>query len=139
MQYAIGGLAYVLRLPVCAISNAFRYPISEPDNVRGRHVFITGGATGFGKALAIHYARGGARVTIASHNEKNLISAVNDIRKEAECPASAVRYVVCDVTDEDMVQSAIAQAWDQDDQHVFPQTCVLSAGLSHPGRFADIL
>lgn len=46
----------------------------------GRHILITGGATGIGFAIAQELGRLGARVTIASRNEEKLATATQRLR-----------------------------------------------------------
>jgi NAD(P)-dependent dehydrogenase (short-subunit alcohol dehydrogenase family) len=43
-------------------------PMLPPDTFRGRAVYVTGGGTGLGKAIAVEFARAGADVAIASRD-----------------------------------------------------------------------
>ncbi len=54
--------------------------LSRPAfSVAGKHVFITGGSTGLGLAIATMCAARGARVTIASRNPANLAKGKAEI------------------------------------------------------------
>jgi NAD(P)-dependent dehydrogenase (short-subunit alcohol dehydrogenase family) len=46
------------------------------DTFRGRVVYVTGGGTGLGKAIALEFARAGADIAIASRNEEHRASGV---------------------------------------------------------------
>ena len=48
-----------------------------------KHVLITGGSSGIGKAAAIQAAQKGANVTIVARNEQKLKEAVQEIRAQA--------------------------------------------------------
>lgn len=65
--------------------------------------FVTGGASGIGKALATELAKRRALVTIADVNEKNIAEVV----KSFEQQGYKVKGVKLDVTDRDAVKEAI--------------------------------
>ena len=68
-------------------------------------VFITGGASGFGRALAERYAREGARVCIGDIHEARLAETAQALKAHA----ADVHTMRCDVTkEEDLVAAA---AW----------------------------
>jgi NAD(P)-dependent dehydrogenase (short-subunit alcohol dehydrogenase family) len=54
--------------------------IFAPNLFAGRHILITGGATGIGFAIAEELGRLGARITIASRKEEKLKDAVQRLR-----------------------------------------------------------
>ena len=62
---------------------------------------ITGGAQGIGAAIATRFAQEGAKVVIADINEEKAKALVSQI------PASM--YVLCDVSDEDQIDSLFSQ------------------------------
>lgn len=65
-----------------------------------QRVFITGGASGLGRALAERYAREGARVCVADVHEKRIEETLGALGPNAQ----AIR---CDVTkDDDLVRAA---------------------------------
>lgn len=65
-------------------------------------IFITGGASGLGRALAERYARDGARVLVGDVNEKRLDETLAALRA-AGADAHALR---CDVTKEEDLEAA---------------------------------
>ncbi|WP_194756416.1 SDR family oxidoreductase [Aliidiomarina indica] len=78
-----------------------------------QRIFITGGASGFGFALAKHYAKRGWRVSIgdiADDLGAQAESELNELNPSAEC-----RYLHCNVTQESDLAKAIAvlkRDWD---------------------------
>lgn len=71
-------------------------------NVMDKHIVITGGGTGVGRALAESFAHAGAKVTIMGRREAPL----RDTAKQHKF----IGYVTCDVTEGDAVKSAFGQA-----------------------------
>jgi NAD(P)-dependent dehydrogenase (short-subunit alcohol dehydrogenase family) len=70
--------------------------------LRGRTAFVTGGASGFGYALAAAFASEGMNVMAADLDAKRLEVAVAELSKIS----ATVSGVVCDVTDQSAVQRA---------------------------------
>lgn len=70
-----------------------------------RVVWITGGGSGLGRAVALEYAQRGCRVAVSGRRESRLVEAVEAI----EAAGGAGFAVPCDVTDEAAVAEAIAQ------------------------------
>ncbi|WP_027503769.1 SDR family oxidoreductase [Rhodococcus sp. UNC23MFCrub1.1] len=69
-----------------------------------RHVVITGGSSGIGKASAFAAARKGARVIIVARDEAKLAAVVEEIRATG---GDAHGYV-CDITDDASVAETVA-------------------------------
>jgi NAD(P)-dependent dehydrogenase (short-subunit alcohol dehydrogenase family) len=75
--------------------------------VAGWSILVTGGGSGIGLATAERLAADGAHVTICGRTEQKLVDATARITAAANGGATA-RYVVADVTDEELVAAAVA-------------------------------
>ncbi len=71
--------------------------------LNGKTAFVTGAASGIGKAIAERYAREGASVAIADMNEAAAKAAADEIAKAG----GKALGVACDVTDEAQVDGAV--------------------------------
>lgn len=71
-------------------------------SVDGKHVVVTGGGTGVGRAIAEAMAHAGARVTIVGRREEPLREVAKQHR--------FIGWITCDVTDADAVNGAFGQA-----------------------------
>lgn len=80
----------------------------KPKSLAGRVAFITGGAGGIGRATAERLASEGACVVLADIDEAALGNTKGDFEKKFS--ADAVRTVKLDVTKEDAVLGAFAEA-----------------------------
>ena len=72
----------------------------------GKAAFITGAASGIGKAAALRFAREGAKVAVADTDDSDGEKVATEIKKSG----GAAFYVHCDVSDEKDVKQAIDQA-----------------------------
>jgi NAD(P)-dependent dehydrogenase (short-subunit alcohol dehydrogenase family) len=71
--------------------------------LEGKVAFITGAASGIGKAAALRFAREGARVAIADTNDAD----GEKVRGQIEKSGSKALYVHCDVSNAEQVKDAI--------------------------------
>jgi rhamnulose-1-phosphate aldolase/alcohol dehydrogenase len=80
----------------------------KPKSLAGRIALVTGGAGGIGAATAARYLSEGACVVLADIDAANLKAAQDSLA--GSFGKDVVRSVVMDVTDEDAVARAFAQA-----------------------------
>jgi NAD(P)-dependent dehydrogenase (short-subunit alcohol dehydrogenase family) len=73
-----------------------------------RTAFITGGGRGIGRAVALAFAREGARVFVAARTSSDVGRVAEEIR--AEFGARAAAHAPCDVSDPRSVEEAFAAA-----------------------------
>eukprot|EP00033_Pygsuia_biforma_P000344 GCRY01000417.1.p1 GENE.GCRY01000417.1~~GCRY01000417.1.p1 ORF type:complete len:370 (-),score=34.88 GCRY01000417.1:472-1509(-) len=102
--------------------------------VKGKHVFITGGSTGLGKALAVECAKKGAHVSIISRNIQKLEDAAKEIKDNCVDSSQGVFYYSADVTLPDQVEEAVKAAVEK---HGKIDVVFANAGVSHPDFFLD--
>lgn len=74
-----------------------------PQQLAGKVAFVTGSASGIGKAIATLYAQEGAKVVIADLNKE----AADATAKELEAQGFTAMGVAVDVTSEDQVNAAV--------------------------------
>ena len=75
-------------------------------NLDGKKIVITGGATGIGRATAVHCASEGARVVVADVNRRDAEDCVAQIRSGG----GEAWFLQADVSSESEVQSLMAEA-----------------------------
>ncbi|CAK80736.1 unnamed protein product (macronuclear) [Paramecium tetraurelia] len=82
----------------------------KKKSVVNEHIFITGGASGIGKNMALRFARLGAKISIVDVNEDALNQVVGQINSlHGEKAAFGVK---CDVSDPQSVKNAIKKCID---------------------------
>lgn len=74
----------------------------QPDLLKGRAIFLTGGGTGLGRSMALHFAKLGARMFIVGRREEPLKAVREEILREG----GAAAYATCDVRDYTAVEAA---------------------------------
>jgi NAD(P)-dependent dehydrogenase (short-subunit alcohol dehydrogenase family) len=95
------------------------------DTFAGQTVYVTGGGTGLGKAIAIEFARAGAMVAIASRDEDHRaagVAAIEEIGGKAFGTAVDVR-----------VPASIAESFDHVEQALGPISVLINNAA---GNFA---
>ena len=75
------------------------------NRFKNKVVWITGGGSGLGKAMAIQFAREGGIVAVSGRRENNLNEAIREIEKE-NSQGLAIR---CDVSKEEEIIEAVSQ------------------------------
>jgi NAD(P)-dependent dehydrogenase (short-subunit alcohol dehydrogenase family) len=97
----------------------------------GKRIFVTGGASGFGRALAERWARAGYRVCIGDINEGRLAETLTSLRGLG----AVAHALTCDVTKEIDLEDArkwLEENWGGVD------IVVNNAGVAVGGRIIDI-
>lgn len=82
-------------------------------SLSGKTLFITGASRGIGLAIALRAARDGANIVIAAKTttpHPKLPGTIYTAAKEVEQAGGKALPLVCDIRDEDAVQSAIQSA-----------------------------
>jgi NAD(P)-dependent dehydrogenase (short-subunit alcohol dehydrogenase family) len=80
----------------------------QPEMFKGRAIFISGGGSGLGRSMALHFAKLGAKIFIIGRREEPLRSVCDEIAKAG----GAAAYATCDVRDYAAVESAVQKAYD---------------------------
>ncbi|TID12829.1 NAD(P)-binding protein [Venturia nashicola] len=86
------GVAYIKQSPPVDLSKPY-----DVSWVKGKHVIVTGGASGFGYGFCQKWANAGASVIIADINTKSGSQAAINLKKETG--NDNIHFVHCDVTD----------------------------------------
>lgn len=77
-----------------------------------RVAFVAGASKGLGRAAARELVQEGARVAMCSRDQDRITKAAREIRAAAGVPEERVLPLVCDVTDDAAVESAIDETVD---------------------------
>jgi 3-oxoacyl-[acyl-carrier protein] reductase len=99
-------------------------------DLRGKHIFITGGARGIGRAIADAFAHEQAIVSLADSHSENLQSAVGELR----AAGTAAHGHLLDVTD----AGAVASAVDEAERRAPIDVLVNNAGIAMETSFLDL-
>lgn len=78
----------------------------QPGLLKDRAIFLTGGGTGLGRSMALHFAKLGARLFVVGRREEPLKSTCDEIHREG----GAAAFATCDVRDFSAVDAAFAAA-----------------------------
>src|SRR5258708_39236396 len=77
--------------------------------LKDRAIFLTGGGTGLGRSMALHFAMLGARMFLVGRREQPLKDVSDEIRRGGGSAA----YATCDVRDYGAVETAANLAYEQ--------------------------
>jgi NAD(P)-dependent dehydrogenase (short-subunit alcohol dehydrogenase family) len=83
--------------------------VFQPNMLQNRAIFLTGGGTGLGRSMALHFALLGARVFIVGRREAPLREVCGEIQRGG----GSASYAACDVRDYAAVESAAERAYAQ--------------------------
>jgi 3-dehydrosphinganine reductase len=100
---------------------------------QGKHVIVTGGSSGIGKAIAQRLASQGANISILARDLPKLTQAQAEIA--ATSRQSRVFTVSADLSDRLQAEQAIFTAVQELGS---PDLLVTSAGIAHPGYFREL-
>jgi NAD(P)-dependent dehydrogenase (short-subunit alcohol dehydrogenase family) len=78
----------------------------QPGLLKDRAIFLTGGGSGLGRSMAIHFAKLGARLFVIGRREEPLKSTCDEIHRDG----GAAAYATCDVRDYEAVETAFSAA-----------------------------
>ncbi len=81
----------------------------QPDLLKSRNIFITGGGTGLGRSMALHFAKLGARLFIVGRRSEPLQS----VCKEIQMAGGTSAFASCDIRDYAAVEAAAQSAESQ--------------------------
>jgi len=78
----------------------------QPGLLKDRAIFLTGGGSGLGRSMALHFAKLGARLFVVGRREEPLKATCDDIHRDG----GAAAYALCDVRDYPAVEAAFSAA-----------------------------
>ncbi len=81
-------------------------------SLKGKTIFMSGGSRGIGLAIALRAAKDGANIAIAAKTAEphpNLPGTIYTAAKEIEAAGGKALPVICDIRDDENVQSAVDQ------------------------------
>ena len=81
----------------------------QPDMLKGRAIFLTGGGTGLGRSMALHFAMLGARMFLIGRREQPLKEVCGEIHRGGGSAA----FATCDVRDYGSVETTANLAYGQ--------------------------
>src|SRR5579859_3824084 len=77
--------------------------------LKGRAIFLSGGGTGLGRSMALHFAMLGARMFLVGRREQPLREVCDEIRRGG----GSASFASCDVRDYGAVETAANAAYEQ--------------------------
>src|SRR5450432_3082429 len=78
----------------------------QPDLLKDRAIFLTGGGSGLGRSMALNFAALGARMFLVGRREQPLRETCDEIHRTG----GAAAYAICDVRDFAAVDAAFTAA-----------------------------
>ena len=97
-----------------------------------KNIFISGGSSGIGLALAKEFAALGANITILARRPALLEKALGEIKQYAVSPHQRFSTISGDVSNFNKLQSALSGDTTPYD------VLINSAGIAYPGKFIDL-
>lgn len=81
----------------------------QSDILKGRAIFLTGGGTGLGRSMALHFAMLGARMFLVGRREQPL----KEVCEEIQRGGGSAAFATCDVRDYAAVETVANLAYGQ--------------------------
>ena len=81
----------------------------QQDMLKGRAIFLSGGGTGLGRSMALHFAMLGARMFLVGRRDQPLREVCDEIHRGGGSAA----FAPCDVRDYGAVEGAANSAYEQ--------------------------
>jgi NAD(P)-dependent dehydrogenase (short-subunit alcohol dehydrogenase family) len=78
----------------------------QPTLLKDRAIFLTGGGTGLGRSMALHFAKLGARLFLIGRREEPLKKTCDEIHRDG----GAAAYTTCDIREYDAMEAAMTAA-----------------------------
>jgi short-subunit dehydrogenase len=137
LEYVYSLLWFLLALVVFLLVVSFFFPVrlTPLTDYNNKHVLITGGSAGLGKALAKIVAKKGANVTIIARSTDKLKIAQQEIQKSTVNKNQKIIYFAADVTKFQDINEAINKALIENGAI---DLLIANAGSSTPGYFVDL-
>ncbi|KAG0346763.1 3-dehydrosphinganine reductase [Podila humilis] len=130
-------LLLVASLGITPVYNMIR---GSQFNPKGKHVYVTGGSIGLGRAVAINLAKQGAHVTIVARKEGPLKETVELMKQNTASGKNAseqkFHWISADVTDKEASLRALDEASARFGGKV-PDVIMACAGTAIPKLFVD--
>ncbi|KAG0624241.1 hypothetical protein M758_3G233100 [Ceratodon purpureus] len=82
------------------------------DNLRGKHIFLTGASCGIGLAIAKQALREGAYLTLVARNGEKMLQVAKSLLKELDCPADRLLVKAADVGNYKAISTAVKESYD---------------------------
>src|SRR6266849_794253 len=83
--------------------------VFQQDMLKGRAIFLSGGGTGLGRSMALHFAMLGARMFLVGRRDQPLREVCDEIHRGGGSAA----FAPCDVRDYGAVEGAANSAYEQ--------------------------
>lgn len=99
----------------------------------GKNVFITGGSSGIGLALAKLLAAQGANITILARREDQIKKAVAEVRSHCINPDQIIFTLSGDVGNLEIIWPLLVE---YEKKYGTPDFLINSAGITYPGKFS---
>jgi 3-dehydrosphinganine reductase len=101
-----------------------------------QHVYITGGSSGLGLALAVELAARGAHISLVARDEVKLAQALSQVQSACVSELQRVETHAFSIDSAGGAEKALEAAAAAHDGHA-PDAVFLCAGAAHPGFWIE--